>query len=148
MTPPSDTTTAPARSDTRPAKAPENLAAVGIGVADLDRAEDFYVRVLGMSVQQRIELPHLREVIVGHAGRTSVVLMHWIDGSTPNYRSNPVKLVFYVPDAKAVMERIRAEGLPISREPEAMASFGNTIIGLAEDPDGYVIELLQPQPRG
>ena len=49
-----DTTTAPARTDARPAKAPENLAAVGIGVADLARAEDFYVRVLGMSVQQRI----------------------------------------------------------------------------------------------
>ena len=142
-----DTSTAP-RPDTRPAKAPEILAAVGLGVADLARAEDFYVRVLGMSVQQRIELPHLREVIVGHAGRTSVVLMHWIDGSTPNYRANPVKLVFYVPDARAVMDRIRAEGLPISREPEAMASFNNTIIGLAEDPDGYVIELLQAQPRG
>ena len=125
------------------AKARENLAAVGIGVADLARAEDFYVRVLGMQVQQRIELPYMREIIVGHAGRTSVVLMHWTDGSERNYRANPVKLVFFVPDAKTLMDGIRAEGLPISREPVASPDFGNAIIGLAEDPDGYVIELIQ-----
>jgi catechol 2,3-dioxygenase-like lactoylglutathione lyase family enzyme len=127
----------------RAARAPENLAAVGIGVSDMARSEDFYTRVLGMQVQQRIDLPHLREVIVGHQGRTSVVLMHWLDGSNPNYRKNPVKLVFFVPDAKALMARIRADGLPVSREPGLAPEFNNMIIGLAEDPDGYVVELVQ-----
>jgi lactoylglutathione lyase len=125
------------------AKSPENLAAVGIGVSDVGRSEDFYTRVLGMQVQQRIELPHLREVVVGYEGRTSVVLMHWLDGSKPNYRGNPVKLVFFVPDAKGLMERIRADGLPVSREAEVMPEFNNMTIGLAEDPDGYVVELIQ-----
>ncbi len=125
------------------AKSAENLAAVGIGVADMVRSEDFYTRVLGMQVQQRIELPHLREVIVGFEGRTSVVLMHWLDGSNPNYRNNPVKLVFYVPDAKAVIEAIRADGLEITREAEPLADFGNMVIGLALDPDGYVVEFIQ-----
>jgi len=124
-------------------RAAENLAAVGIGVSDMARSEDFYTRVLGMQVQQRIELPHLREVIVGFEGRTSVVLMHWLDGSNPNYRNNPVKLVFFVPDAKMLMERIRADGLPISREAEAAPEFNNMTIGLAEDPDGYVVEFIQ-----
>jgi lactoylglutathione lyase len=124
-------------------RAAENLAGVGIGVSDMARSEDFYTRILGMQVQQRIDLPHLKEVIVGYAGRTSVVLMHWLDGSNPNYRNNPVKLVFFVPDAKAVMERIRAEGLPITREAEVTPEFNNMIIGLAEDPDGYVVEFLQ-----
>ena len=125
------------------AKSAENLAAVGIGVTDMVRSEDFYTRVLGMQVQQRIELPHLREVIVGFEGRTSVVLMHWLDGSNPNYRNNPVKLVFYVPDAKAVIEAIRADGLEITREAEPLADFGNMIIGLGLDPDGYVVEFIQ-----
>jgi lactoylglutathione lyase len=124
-------------------RAAENLAGVGIGVSDMARSEDFYTRILGMQVQQRIDLPHLKEVIVGYAGRTSVVLMHWLDGSNRNYRNNPVKLVFFVPDAKAVMERIRAEGLPITREAEVTPEFNNMIIGLAEDPDGYVVEFLQ-----
>ncbi|HXU99762.1 MAG TPA: VOC family protein [Caulobacteraceae bacterium] len=127
----------------RTARAPENLAAVGIGVSDMARSEDFYTRILGMQVQQRIDLPHLKEVVVGYQGRTSVVLMHWLDGSSPNYRNNPVKLVFFVPDARALMERIRADGLAVSREPEPASDFNNMIIGMAEDPDGYVVELLQ-----
>lgn len=127
----------------KPVRAAENLAAVGIGVSDMARSEDFYTRVLGMQVQQRIELPHLKEVVVGYEGRTSVVLMHWLDGSNPNYRNNPVKLVFFVPDAKGLMARIRADGLPISREAEVMPEFNNMIIGLGEDPDGYVVELIQ-----
>ena len=124
-------------------KSPENLAAVGIGVSDMARSEDFYTRVLGMQVQQRIDLPHLQEVVVGFEGRTSVVLMHWLDGSNPNYSNNPVKLVFFVPDAKVLMERIRADGLPITREAEVMPEFNNMVIGLAEDPDGYVVEFLE-----
>lgn len=125
------------------AKAAENLAAVGIGVSDMARSEDFYTRVLGMKVQQRIDLPHLQEVIVGYEGRTSVVLMHWLDGSSPNYRNNPIKLVFYVPDAKAMIAAIRADGLAITREAEPLADFGNMVIGLGVDPDGYVMEFIQ-----
>jgi lactoylglutathione lyase len=125
------------------AKSAENLAAVGIGVADMAKSEAFYTGVLGMQVQQRINLPHLQEVVVGYEGRTSVVLMHWLDGSERNYRDNPVKLVFFVPDAKGQIEKIRAAGLPISREAEVMPEFNNMIIGLAEDPDGYVVEFLQ-----
>lgn len=125
------------------AKSAEILAAVGIGVSDMARSEDFYTRVMGMQVQQRIELPHLREVIVGYEGRTSVVLMHWLDGSNPNYRDNPVKLVFYVPDAKKMIEAIRADGLAISREAEPLPDFNNLIIGLGTDPDGYVVEFIQ-----
>lgn len=129
---------------TRRPRAAENLAAVGIGVADMARSEDFYTRVLGMTVQQRIDLPHLQEVIVGYEGRTSVVLMHWRDGSQRNYSGNPVKLVFFVPDAAAKIDAIRAEGLPIEREATASPEFRNNIIALAEDPDGYVVEFIQP----
>ncbi|MDZ4375633.1 MAG: VOC family protein [Phenylobacterium sp.] len=131
----------------RPAKAAENFVAVGLGVSDLARSEDFYVRVMGMEVQRRITLPHMDEVIVGYPGRTSLVLMHWTDGTGPNYRGNPVKIVFYVPDAIMLIERIRAEGLTIVREAEVSPAFGPTLIGMAEDPDGYIIELLQAQPR-
>jgi lactoylglutathione lyase len=124
------------------ARAIENLGAVGIGVSDIARSEDFYTRVLGMSVQQRIELPHLKEVVVGYEGRTSVVLMHWLDASERNYKANAVKLVFFVPDPKAMIAAIRADGLPIQREAEAMPEFNNMVVGLAEDPDGYVVEFL------
>jgi lactoylglutathione lyase len=125
------------------ARSPDYLSAVGIGVADLDRSVDFYCRVLGMQKTQTFKLPEMEEIIVAHEGRNAVVLMHYTDGSTRNYRDNPVKLVFYVADAKARTEAIRAEGLAITREAEPIPAMGNAIIGMGKDPDGYVIELIQ-----
>ena len=74
------------------------VGAVGIGVSDLKRSGDFYERVLGMKVLQTFKLPHMDEIVLGHEGRTAVVLMHWTDGSERNYRDVPVKLVFYLTD--------------------------------------------------
>jgi lactoylglutathione lyase len=68
--------------------------------------------------------------------------MHWTDGSKRNYKDNPIKLVLGVPDAKAVADRIRAEGLEIVREP-TQSKVSPSIVGFAKDPDGYLIELLQ-----
>lgn len=119
------------------------IGAVGIGVSDLDRSVDFYTRVLGMKELQQFKLPHMDEVIVGFDSRMAIALMHWTDGSQQHYRANPVKLVFYVSDAVAIAAAIRAEGLPVTRDPAPLKGFGETLIGLAEDPDGYVIELLQ-----
>jgi len=124
-------------------RSPDFLGAVGIGVSDLARSVDFYTRVLGMTQAQTFKLPYMDEVVVTHPGRTAVVLMHWTDGSTRNYADNPVKLVFYVTDPKAVAEAIRAEGLEITREPAPIETLGGAIVGLAKDPDGYVVELLQ-----
>ncbi|HXQ11675.1 MAG TPA: VOC family protein [Caulobacteraceae bacterium] len=125
------------------ARSPDYLSAVGIGVADLDRSLDFYCRVLGMQKTQTFKLPHMEEIIVAHEGRNAVVLMHYTDGSTRNYKDNPVKLVFYVADAKARAEAIRAAGQEVTREAEAMATMGGAIIGMGKDPDGYVIELIR-----
>jgi lactoylglutathione lyase len=129
-------------------RSPDYLGATGIGVSDLDRSVDFYTRVLGMKAMQTFKLPYMDEVVVAFEGRTAVVLMHWTDGSARNYRDNPIKLVFYVTDPKAVTERIRAEGLEITREPTPIDTLDGAVVGLAKDPDGYVIELLQaPEPR-
>jgi lactoylglutathione lyase len=129
-------------------RSPDYLGATGIGVSDIDRSVDFYTRVLGMKAMQTFKLPYMDEVVVAFEGRTAVVLMHWTDGSARNYRDNPIKLVFYVTDPKAVTERIRAEGLEITREPTPIDTLGGAVVGLAKDPDGYVIELLQaPEPR-
>lgn len=126
-------------------RSPNAMAAVGIGVADMKRSVDFYTRVLGMKQMQTFKLPHMDEVVVGYEGRTAVVLMHYTDGSAQHYTNNPVKLVFTVVDAKALADAIKADGLEVTREPAKIDGFGETLIGLAKDPDGYVIELMQPQ---
>ncbi|HXC54691.1 MAG TPA: VOC family protein [Rhizomicrobium sp.] len=130
------------------ARSADYLGATGIGVSDLKRSAAFYVRALGMKEMQTFKLDYMDEIVLGHEGRSAVVLMHYTDGSARNYKDNPIKLVFYVADPKAVAARIRAEGCEIVREPTPLATFGNTVVGLAKDPDGYIIELLQaPAPK-
>jgi lactoylglutathione lyase len=119
------------------------FAAVGIGVSDMERSVEFYVKVLGMSQLQVFDLPHMKEVIVGYGGDIAVALMHYTDGSAQNYTDNPVKLVFNVDDPAAIFAKVRAAGLEIMREPEPVPEFGNMIVGLAKDPDGYVVEVLK-----
>ncbi len=122
---------------------PDLLTAVGIGVSDMKRSVDFYSRVIGMKVTQTFKLDHMDETVLAFDGRSAVVLMHYTDGSKQHYKDNPVKLVFYFTDPKAVATRIREFGCEITREPEPLPSFGNVIVGLAKDPDGYVVELLE-----
>lgn len=118
--------------------------AVGIAVSDLDRSVDFYGRVLGMREIMRLDLPHMDEVILGWGRRgASVVLMKYTDGSNTEVRDLPIKLVLYVDDPAAVADAIRADGLPIEREPEPVAALGGAVVGFAKDPDGYLLELLQ-----
>jgi len=129
-------------------RSPDYLTATGIGVSNLKRSAEFYERVLGMKVTQRIKLDHMEEIILAHEGRNAVVLMHFTDGSNPNYSNLPVKLVFYVTDPKAIAARVREAGCEVTREPARLPSFNNTVIGLCKDPDGYVVELIEaPQAR-
>jgi lactoylglutathione lyase len=122
------------------------IGATGIGVSDLERSAEFYSKVLGMKRMQTFKLDYMDEIVLGHDGRNAIVLMHYTDGSARSYKDNPVKLVFYVTDPKAVAERIRAEGCEIIREPAPIATLGGAVVGLAKDPDGYVVELLQAPP--
>ena len=133
-------------------RSPDFLTAVGIGVSDLKRSTDFYTRELGMKQTQTFHLDYMDEIVVAHEGRSAVVLMHYTDGSARNYKDNPVKLVFYVTDPAGLIEAMRAEGLEITQEPTPVAGMGGAVIGLAKDPDGYVIELIEApaarQPAG
>jgi len=133
-------------------RSPDFLTAVGIGVSDLKRSVDFYTRVLGMKQTQVLKLDYMDEVVVAHEGRSAVVLMHYTDGSARNYRDNPVKLVFFVTDPAGLIEAIRADGLEITHEPAPAQTMGGAMPGMAKDPDGYVIELIQApaarQPEG
>lgn len=119
------------------------LGATGIGVSDLQASATFYKAALGLQEVRTFKLDYMDEIVLAHEGRTAVVLMHWTDGSPRNYKDVPVKLVFYVTDPVAVAGRIRDAGGRITLEPAPIASLGGAVVGLAKDPDGYVIELLQ-----
>lgn len=123
------------------------LGAGGIGVTDLDASQAFYAEVFGMSLRYALPVPgYVDERILyfkdGNKG-SDVVLMHYTDGREHNYKGNPVRLVFYVPNAKTVVEAIRARGLRVITEPAPMAAFNNTVIGFGLDPDGYGLEIIE-----
>jgi lactoylglutathione lyase len=124
-------------------RSPDFLTAVGIGVSDLKRSEAFYRDALGMKVTQTFKLDYMDEIVLAHEGRNAVILMHWTDGSAHNYKDAPVKLVFYVTDPVAYAARIRGDGCEITREPAPIDTLGGAVVGLAKDPDGYVIELIE-----
>lgn len=137
---------APAAPGANPALAGAYLAGAGIGVTDLDKSQEFYISVLGMALRYELPVPgYANERILYYKdGKGSdVVLMNFIDGMQHNYLNNPAKLVFYVPNAKTVVEAIRARGLAIISEPTPQAAFANTVIGFARDPDGYILELIE-----
>lgn len=123
------------------------MQAIGIGVSDMKKSVDFYTRALGMKEMQTFDLPHMLEIIVGYESRGScaIALMHYTDGSNPNYKNNPVKLVMYTDDPKALAANIKACGYEVTREPEPIELPGGVslVVGFALDPDGYTIEILQ-----
>ena len=124
--------------------APPTLGTVGIGVKDLKVSAAFYADVLGMQELRRYELGYIEEIVMGYPGvtGTAVVLMHWPNDSTRRYDGNDMKLVFYVDDPAAVLERIRARGGRIDREATPIAVLNGRVVGMGRDPDNYVIELL------
>ena len=122
----------------------EVLGAVGIGVKNLDASIAFYSDVLGMQIVRRFELGYLNEVVLGLPGGagTNVVLMNWPNDAARHYDGNDVKLVFYVHDPAAVLERIRARGGRIDREAVPIQTLNGIVVGLGRDPDNYVVELI------
>lgn len=124
------------------------IGAIGIAVSDLDASADFYTTMIGMVELQRMELPTMRQIVLGFEGvrGASVILMKHDDDSI-NCADNPVKLVFYVPDTAAMLEDMRAANYVIHMEAKPLEILGGAIVGFAKDPDGYLIELIQKPPK-
>lgn len=128
----------------------ERLGAVGIGVSDLSVSSAFYQEVLGLKLLRTYELGYLDELVLGYDNPKAsqpntavVVLMHWPNDANRQYGSGEMKLVFYVDDPKSVLDRIRQRGGTIDREATPHPALNGGLVGLARDPDNYIIEVLQ-----
>lgn len=115
-------------------------------VGDLDRSLDFYTRVLGMKLLRRKDYPEgkftLAFVGYGEESDTAVVeLTH--NWGVEKYELGTAygHIALGVDDVYATVERIRAAGGKVVREPGPM-KHGSTVLAFVEDPDGYRIELL------
>ena len=116
-------------------------------VGDLQRAIDFYTRVLGMKLLRTTERPQQKYSLafVGYGSNPEqaeieLTYNHGVDHYELGTAYGHIALG--VPDVYATCEKIRAAGGNITREPGPVQG-GSTVIAFVTDPDGYKIELIQ-----
>src|SRR5689334_8310974 len=121
-------------------------------VGDLQRAIDFYTKVLGMELLRTTDRPEQKYSLafVGY-GRNPE---HAEIELTYNYGVERYEMgtayghiALGVPDVYAACDRIRAAGGNVTREPGPVKG-GTTVIAFVTDPDGYKIELIQRANEG
>jgi lactoylglutathione lyase len=116
-------------------------------VGDLQRAIDFYTKVLGMELLRTTDRPEQKYSLafVGYGrnpdhAEIELTYNHGVD----RYEMGTAygHIAIGVPDVYATCDRIRAAGGNITREPGPVKG-GSTVIAFVTDPDGYKIELIQ-----
>jgi lactoylglutathione lyase len=120
------------------------LSHVSYRVADIERALRFYVEVLGMTEQIRMQIGKtLHEVVLGFgdAKAGGVILMWDTERKAPIEQAQGYsRFVLSVADVDGALQHlVKHETKVISRATDA----GRFRFALVQDPDGYVIELLQ-----
>jgi lactoylglutathione lyase len=119
-------------------------------VKDLEASLRFYTEQLGMRLLRRNDYPAGKFTLafVGYGDESA----HSVLELTHNWGRDDYALgdafghvAIGVDDIRAVCERLRANGVKITREPGPM-KHGSTVIAFVEDPNGYKIELIERQP--
>lgn len=120
------------------------VGSAGIGVSNLEQSTQFYTQIMGMTIKYKLNTCEMEQVVLEYKdGKgANVVLMHYTK-EDPNYADNPDKLVFTVPDAYALAAAIYQAGYTIASPPAPQPGLGNVVVGMAKDPDGYLIEFIQ-----
>lgn len=120
---------------------------VAIGVTDLDASKAFYDTVMGLHHRDdRVSSDRSETVyednrpVSATSTPNRLVLMKY-DDETVDCTNRPVKLVFAVANVDAVYAAIVANGGAGFSAPADQPGLGR--IGMALDPDGYLIELIE-----
>jgi len=118
-------------------------------VGDLQRAIDFYTKVLGMNLLRMTERPEQKYSLafVGFGkgngdGQSEIELTYNYGVSSYDLGTAYGHIAIEVPDAYAACDKIKAAGGNVTREAGPVAG-GDTVIAFVTDPDNYKIELIQ-----
>ena len=116
-------------------------------VKDLDESIRFYCDHFGMKLLRRSDYPEgeFTLAFVGYGDEKDHTVLEF----TYNYGKADYELgdafghvALGVEDIHGVCDRLRAEGVNITREPGPM-KHGKTVIAFVEDPNGYKVELIE-----
>ena len=116
-------------------------------VGDLQRSIDFYTQAMGMQLLRTTKRPEQKYdlAFVGFASnpdQAEIELTYNYGVSSYEIGTAYGHIALGVPDAKAACEKIRQAGGKITREAGPVAG-GTTVIAFVQDPDGYIIELIE-----
>jgi len=141
-TPLESVTSAPATSGMSALR--PRLSYVSYHVADRERAVAFYVGVLGMKEQARLELGNgVHEIVLGYADAPGAALiLMWDEKRTEPYRLGDgfSRLIVRVSDVDRAMQELAKHDVVVVKE---ATDTGSLRYSLIKDPDGYVVEFLQ-----
>jgi lactoylglutathione lyase len=122
-----------------------HVAQFCISVTDLDRSEKYYTEILGLDVQDRIEIPDAKEIVLGSEGSDGKIqLAQKTDQQGPiDHGDNALwKFYIYTDDIQRIYDAAIAYGSEDSMAPLKLEQWPVTI-AFVTDPDGYKIELVQ-----
>ena len=118
-------------------------------VKDLDTSLAFYVDTMGMKLLRKSvnEEYEYTLAFVGYADESEQAVLEL----TYNWGDNEYDMgtayghvAFAVDDIYAFCEQLAAKGADVYRKPGPVKG-GKTVIAFVRDPDGYAIELIQPE---
>jgi lactoylglutathione lyase len=117
---------------------------VAYHVSDIDRALSFYVGVLGMKEQMRLPLGKgLSEVVLGFPeSKGGGLILMWNEDRSRSYQLGDgySRIVVSVSDLDAALSLVAQHGTPVIKSATVAGPFKYALV---QDPDGYVVELLQ-----
>jgi lactoylglutathione lyase len=120
-------------------------------VNDLDESLRFYCDVLGMRLLRRKDYPSGRFTLafVGYgpeSEQTVLEFTHNWDTKAYEIGTGYGHVALGVEGIYDVVERLRAKGAKVTREPGPM-KHGGSEIAFIEDPNGYKVELIELRGR-
>ncbi|MBP2836040.1 MULTISPECIES: lactoylglutathione lyase [Dickeya] len=121
-------------------------------VGDLQRAIDFYTKVLGMRLLRTSDNPEYKYSLafVGYTEESDgAVIELTYNWGVDSYEMGTAfgHIALGVDDVAGACERIRQAGGKVTREAGPVKG-GTTVIAFVEDPDGYKIELIERSQAG
>ncbi|SET97204.1 lactoylglutathione lyase [Paracoccus homiensis] len=117
-------------------------------VGDLDKSLAFYTELLGMQMIKKLDFPEgeftLAFVGYGPEESNTVIELTYNYGTTSyDLGKGYGHIALETSDIYATSQVLKDAGAEFTREPGPM-KHGKTLIAFLKDPDGYMIELVQP----
>ena len=115
-------------------------------VADLDRSVRFYQEVMGLAHVQSVEIPGVKEEILGNDEGCQILLAKFEDQQGPVERGDGFwKMYIQTDEIETLYQRALDNGGQEGSAPQALPEYHVTV-GFVLDPDGYTLELVQNDP--